>query len=728
MSDSDNKGLVTTPEDKLSKKKQPVFALAGNPNCGKTSLFNSITGSHQHVGNWGGVTVEIKEGRTECDGEKIKVIDLPGIYSLSAESMDERVARDFLLEEKPDVVINVIDSTNLERNLYLTVQMLEIGIRPVLAFNMWDEVKAKGIEIDIKLLSELLDLPIVTTIGKSGTNVKELIAAASDSYHKRETSYTKKLSHFPAEIVTRVDELSKEPLFDTLKVPKGWAALKLLENDPQIQKLVHNLQGGKALIKKSEKFISEIEALFGEDTVSLIAEARYGFTAGAIRETIKKTTLNRVEISDHIDKVLTHPVWAYPVFLLFMLGLFQLTFFLGEYPAAFIEGMFESLGHLVGNYMSEGVLRELISDGILQGVGGVAVFLPHIMILFFGIAIMEDSGYMARAAFIMDKVMHKVGLHGKSFIPMLMGMGCNVPAIMATRTLESRTDRTKTILLAPLISCSARLPIYVLFAGALFTRNAGTIVFLFHFVFGTAAFFALAWVFKKTLFRGEDVPFVMELPPYRIPTLKSVMIHMWQRAEHYIKKMGGVILVFSIIIWALGKYPVNNQVNDLYDEKISSAAVSSLPEEHREAAIAELEARRSQELIEYTYIGRLGKTLEPAVRPLGFKWEGAVALATGFVAKEIVVSTLGVLYATGDDSAEDDVGLQSEIAANFSPLAAFSFMIFVLLYTPCIVALVTVIRELKSIKWSLFSIFYQVGLAWVVSFAVFQLGKLLGLG
>ncbi len=711
-----------------SLKNTPSIALTGNPNCGKTSIFNFLTGSHQHVGNWSGVTVEVKEGKVWDGEESAKIADLPGIYSLSAESLDERVARDYLFECRPDVVINVLDATNLERNLYLTVQLMEIGIRPLLAFNMWDEVQAKGIRIDLDHLSKLLDLPIITTVGKTGTNTSLLVKSAFELFHHQTTRYTKLLSHLPLEIESAVTELAQVEPVRNCGLPTRWVALKLLENDSQVISIISNLENGQSIVQKAREKALQIKAIMGDDTESLIAEARYGFIAGALRETVHKNLSNRVEISDQIDRIVTHPVWAYPIFLAFMWLLFQITFSLGSYPMSWIESLFSGLSSLTNAVLPDGVLKELVIDGILQGVGGVAVFLPNILILFFGISIMEDTGYMARAAFIMDKVMHKAGLHGKSFIPMIMGLGCNVPAIMAARTLESPRDRIKTILLAPMISCSARLPVYVLFAGALFPKQAGNIVFLFQFVLGIVMFFSLAWAFKHTILRGEDYPFVMELPPYRLPTFRSVLIHMWQRAEHYLKKMGGVVLVFSVLIWALGKYPVNQDIISKYDSHFAEIQAQNISNEEKDAKTSMLLVSKKSELLQYSYIGRMGKALEPLVKPLGFDWKGAVALGTGFVAKEMVVGTLGVLYSVGDEAGEKNEQLKAEIASSFTPLSGISFLVFVLLYTPCIVALITIIRELRSTKWSVFSVVYQMGIAYLASFIIFQSGKLLGLG
>ncbi len=705
------------------------IALAGNPNCGKTSLFNTFTGAHQKVGNYGGVTVDFKEGTARVDGQKVTIVDLPGTYSLNAYSVEEQVARDYIVDQRPDVVIDVVDATNLERNLFLTLQLVELGVRPIIALNMWDEVQKKDIQIDLDHLQRLLDMKIVPTVGTKGEGTSELLREAIQQCSGQSRTAPRIALHLPEEIESAINELSALPALSSVEnFQPRWVAQKLLERDPQITSLVRSTENGGEAIARADELAGSIAHLLGDDAESLIAEARYGWIAGVLRETVSKSRQKRVEISDTIDTIVTHPVWAYPIFIFFMWLLFQATFVIGEYPMQLIELLVEGMGDLALATLPSGLVRDLLVDGIIHGVGGVIVFLPNILILFLGISILEDTGYMARAAFIMDKVMHSIGLHGKSFVPALMGLGCNVPAIMATRTLESRADRIKTILLAPLISCSARLPVYVLFAGALFPpRVAGNIVFLFQFVLGTTAFFAMGWVFKKTLFRGEDYPFVMELPPYRLPTARSVVIHMWHKAEHYLKKMGGVVLFFSILLWVLSEFPRPGDAIEVNVGRIEEVQQNNLMNPEEKAAIVEaLESEQHLQQVRQSYIGRLGQSLAPLVRPLGLDWRAAVSLLTGFVAKEVVVSSMGVLYAVGESDAES-AELRAQIKRNFTPLTGFVFMAFVLLYTPCVVALVTMIRELKSFKWSSFAVGYQLLLAWLVAFGIYQGGKILGL-
>jgi ferrous iron transport protein B len=706
------------------------IVLTGNPNSGKTSLFNCMTGANQKVGNWSGVTVEIKEGKVRYGDLQATVVDLPGTYSLSTSSPDEKVARDYIVDEKPDAVINVIDSTNLDRQLYFTLQLIELGIRPVLAFNMWDEVKSKGIKVDIPLMSKLLGLTIIPTNARSGEGIKDLLSTVLLEKRNEQGKRRTVSMIYPEELEGAIEKI-EEALRSTgeLKYPSRWVALQLLEHDRHLEDEVSELANGKNIIALRDKLEIELREILGDDPQTRIAEERYGFITGAVRETVKYPAVNRLEISDKIDAVLTHRILAYPIFLFFMWLLFQATFRIGEYPMGWIEMLFGWLGDLAGKLLPESTLRDLLVDGVIAGAGGVIVFLPNILILFLGISIMEDTGYMARAAFITDKLMHRIGLHGKSFIPMLMGMGCSVPAIMAARTLESPKDRIKTILLTPLISCSARLPVFVLFAGALFPEHAGNVVFLFQVVLSFGAFIFMAVIFKHSLFRREeDYPFVMELPPYRIPTGRSILIHMWQKTEHYLKKMGGVVLLFSVVLWWAGEYPKSPDIEQSFDTRIEQTRNDSgLEIQEREELIKNLELEKHAAVISETYIGRIGRFIEPVVKPFGTDWRGAVSLVTGFVAKEIVVSSMGVLYAVGDEESEESEGLRAKVAQNFTPLSAFAFMLFVLLYIPCLVALVTVIKELKNWKWSLFSVGYQLLFAWSAATLVFQGGRLLGI-
>lgn len=706
------------------------IALTGNPNSGKTSLFNRLTGSNQKVGNWSGVTVEIKEGVAQQDGKRYSIIDLPGTYSLSTCSFDEQVARDYIVEQKPDVVVDVIDSTNLDRHLYLAIQLLELGIRPILAFNMWDEVISKGINIDINLLSKLLGLTIITTNARTGEGVSQLLSAAANQHINTDKNLQSFAVKLPAELEKAVNLLSVEISHsDQIRYNSRWLAIQLFEKDKMIEDYVQSLPNVSNIISMRDKIAIDLKGILGDSPESYITESRYGVISGVIRESVKIIKNNRVDISDKIDSIITHRLLAYPICFFFMWILFQATFKLGEYPMSWIETLFNYLHNIATSAIPPGILRNLVADGIIAGVGGVIVFLPNILILFLGISLMEDTGYMARAAFITDKLMHRIGLHGKSFIPMLMGLGCSVPAIMAARTLESPKDRIKTILLTPLISCSARLPVFVLFAGALFPENAGNVVFLFQVVFGFGAFILMAFVFKHTLFqKDEDYPFIMELPPYRLPTMQSILIHMWHKTEHYLKKMGGVVLLFSILLWWLGAFPKVPDIEKHYDDKIAVAnSLQDVSITDKNALIEKIKLEKQSAVMEQTYIGRIGRFFEPIVKPFGSDWRGAVSLVTGFVAKEIVVGSMGVLYAVDSEADEESDSLRDILRQHFTPLSAFSFMLFVLLYTPCVVAFITVIRELKNWKWSIFSVSYQLVLAWTSATMVYQIGKLIGL-
>ncbi|OGS35983.1 MAG: ferrous iron transport protein B [Elusimicrobia bacterium RIFOXYB2_FULL_49_7] len=606
------------------------FILTGNPNSGKTTLFNALTGASQKTGNWSGVTVEVKSGTAKVNGRTLTFSDLPGIYSLSATSEDERLARDFLFAHPVDILINVVDATNLERNLYLTVQLLEMNRPLILVLNMADELERKGIQIDVPELSALLKVPVLLTNGRKEEGVRELLETAL--------------------------RLAGQPpgTFQPFPFP-------YLQNEPMNE----------------------------EDRGTRLTEQRYGFINGLLKATLKRPAPDRLEWSDRIDSVLMHPVLAYPLFGLFMWLLFTLTFTLGAYPMSAIDSLFHLLAKVAEWLPFEGAAKSLLVNGIITGVGNVMVFLPNILILFFGISILEDTGYMARAAFIMDKGMHKMGLHGKSFIPMVMGLGCNVPAIMAARTLESRSDRILTILITPLITCSARLPIYVLFAGALFGRYAGHIVFLLYLISFLSAFLA-GLLFRKLFFSGDNTPFVLELPPYRVPTVKGVFIHMWERARHYVKRIGTVVLLGSVIMWVASTYPKGETGHP-----------------------------------ESTLLGRVGQSMTPVLTPIGFDWKMGVSLLSGFAAKEMVVSTLCMLFQDDTGRYPENNALRQSIRLNYSRLTAFAFMLFVLLYTPCLASLMTLFREIHSPGWALFGFCYPIIFAYGAAFLVFQGGGLI---
>jgi len=713
-----------------ARRRVLTIGLAGNPNSGKTSIFNALTGARQQVGNWPGVTVEKKMGRVSRGGYDIEIVDLPGTYSLTAYSIEERVARSFIIDEKPDVVIHVIDTANLQRNLYLTVQLLELGADVVLDLNMWDEHLACGAQLDCERLSTLLGAPAVPTVGHRAEGAEELLDTAIQLAENRATPHR----HVPVSYGPHVDdvlvrleeELRKRP--DMVgDYPLRWVAIKLLEGDSEIEWLfTSGEQGDEKLRRLVEEGRRHIRTATGSDAEKVISEGRYGYIEGALRESMVEQTVDRMELSRQIDNVFTNRFLGYPIFFLFVWLLFELTFRVGTYPMDWIDAFVGWLAGALSAALPESMLTSLLIDGVIGGVGSVIIFLPNIAILFFGIAFLEDSGYMARAAFLMDRVMHTLGLHGKSFIPMLMGFGCSVPAIMATRTLESTRDRVLTILVVPFMSCSARLPVYLLIAGTFFAGRAGLAVFAVY-VIGVLTAFLVGRVLAKTLFRSTPAPFVMELPPYRLPTARGLFVHTWERVRVYLKKMGGVILIASVVLWALGTFPKPPAEEVArYEEDI--AEFSTEPTPAATARVEELETELEELRIRHSFVGRTGRALEPAMRPLGFTWEMGVGLVTGFVAKEVVVSTLGVLYqASAEESTESLSEALRSPSSGVTPLAAFAFMVFVLLYTPCI-ATVAAIRREAGAGWMYFALVLQTGLAWLVSFGIYQIGSLVGLG
>ncbi|MCX6640758.1 MAG: ferrous iron transport protein B [bacterium] len=672
-------------------------ALIGNPNAGKSTIFNALTGSRQHVGNWPGVTVEKKEGTCRSQNRTLKITDLPGTYSLTAFSIEEKIVRDFLLNGLPEVIVQVVDGSNLERNLYLTVQLIELGLPLVMALNMYDELQDKGLEVNTELLEQLLGCRIIPTIGSKGYGVKPLVKAitdAADDHHQVEREIR---INYGLEVEKAISELELGiPPLDVSELPPRYAALRLLEGDNDIMAaFISESSPDLNLSGILERSIDHLNKIYPEGVEAVIADRRYGFIAGAIQETVRRTSLGRREFTEKIDAVLTHRILGIPLFLAFLWLLFQGTFTLGAIPMEWIEVGVMKLGSTANSMLPSGPLASLIADGIIGGVGGVLVFLPNILILFLGISILEDTGYMARAAFLMDKVMHSIGLHGKSFIPLIMGFGCNIPAIMAARTLESRRDRLLTILITPLMSCSARLPVYILFAGVFFPNRAGDVVFGLY-LFGVLMAMLIGKLLSVTLFKAKGAPFVMELPPYRVPTAYASLRHMWDRASQYLRKMGTVILAASILVWFLGAFP-QRQGN---------------PPPPADS-----------------YIGQIGQALQPVLKPLGFNWEMGVALLSGLIAKEVVISTMGVLYGTDhlDETQRIAALPQALKMSGITPLAALAFMIFVLLYSPCVPAIVAIWKETRSLRWTIFSVGYQSILAWTIAFIAVKSGTLLGL-
>lgn len=716
------------------KRRTINVALVGNPNCGKTSLFNIASGAHEHVGNYSGVTVDAKEGFFDFQGYHFRIVDLPGTYSLSAYTPEELYVRKHIIEETPDVIINVADSSNLERNFYLTTQLIDMNVRMVIALNMYDELESSGNKLDYIKLSQLIGVPMIPTVCRRGEGIDQLFHVIIGIYeggdflsqkgeirseiledlrdwhktyvpdhefgsHKEEEDARPRgymrhihINHGP-ELERSIEEVKKAISQNEdirHKYSTRFLSIKLLENDKEIENFISTLPNGKEIIAIRNKESLRIRKVMNEDSEQAITDAKYGFITGALKETFTDNHLEKEQTTRVIDSIVTHRIWGYPIFFLFLYIMFEGTFVLGDYPMQGIEWLVDQLGNLIRNNMAEGPLKDLLIDGIIGGVGGVIVFLPNILILYFFISILEDSGYMARAAFIMDKIMHRMGLHGKSFIPLIMGFGCNVPAIMATRTIEDRKSRLITMLVNPLMSCSARLPIYLVMIGAFFP-NCASFMLLCIYTAGILLAVIMARIFSKFLVKGEDSPFVMELPPYRMPTSKSIMRHTWEKGAQYLKKMGGIIMIASIIIWFLGYYPQHDAYENVAEQQ------------------------------ENSYIGQIGKAIEPVIKPLGFDWKLGIGLISGVGAKELVVSTLGVLYTNEGDV--ENVNLSNRIP--ITPLVALAYMLFVLIYFPCIATFAAIKQESGNWKWAIFTAGYTTGLAWLVAFTVFQIGSLI---
>ncbi|NPA67684.1 MAG: ferrous iron transport protein B [Chlorobi bacterium] len=748
MPENDNYNGTTEsnmPENSVKNKSRHInIALVGNPNCGKTTLFNHITGSAEHVGNYGGVTVDAKQSSESYGGYIFNITDLPGTYSLTAYTPEELFVRKHIFEEVPDIIVNVVDASNLERNLYLTTRLIDMDLKIVIALNMYDELQKRGDKFNYKMFAEMTGIPVIPTIASAGKGINELFDELIKVYEDKEPVVRHIHINYGKGIEKSIKNIQEKIYVDenielTGKVAPRFLALSLLEKDKEIENRIANLKNGKEITDIAKKMINRLESHLKEDTETLITDARYGFIRGALKETYSRKQPEGKSRTQQIDKILTHKFWGIPIFVFFMWLMFQLTFTLGAYPMHLIENTVSFTAKIISDIMPDGMLKDLIVDGIIGGVGGVIVFLPNILILFFVISLAEDTGYMSRAAFITDKLMHKIGLHGKSFIPLVMGFGCNVPAVMATRTLENKSDRLLTMLINPFMSCSARLPVYLVIIGAVFPEHAGSVLFL---IYGTGILLSIliAKLFKKTIFKSKDAPFVMELPPYRKPVLRISLIHMWHKGSQYLQKMGGVILVASVIIWALGYFPLNGREEKIVENQIENLERkkndNTLNKEIILNKIEELKIKKRLIHQENSYIGRIGHFIEPAIRPLGFDWKMGVSITAGIAAKEIVVSTMGVLYGAEFASDNSSDALKKAISKEtytsgkhkgekvFTPLTAVSFLIFILVYFPCVAVLAAVKKESGSWKWAAFLAAYTTSLAWLLSFLIYRIGSL----
>ena len=721
-------------------------ALVGNPNCGKTTIFNFASHSKEKVGNYGGITVDAKQAKFVHSGYTFNIVDLPGTYSITSYTPEELYVRDHIVNQVPDIVVNVIDTSNLERNLYLTTQLIDMDIKVVIALNMWDEFLEKDDIFDYQSLSKMIGIPMVPTVGSTGKGIEKLfdtiisVCTDNDSITRHiHINYGKRLekSIKTLQELLNIDENKKL----TNKVSPRYLAIKLLEQDAEELKRIGICSNAEQIREIAFEESETISKLRNENIETVITDAKYGFIEGALKETLKPSVnRNKVNNSRIIDNIVTSKLLSYPIFLFAIWITFQSTFYIGDYPMQWIEMLVSYTGNILSKILPDGMFKDMVIDGILGGVGGVIVFLPNILILFFFLTLMEASGYMARVAFIVDKLMHKVGLHGKSFIPMLMGFGCNVPAIMATRTIENKNDRLVTMLIIPFMSCSARYPVYILLINAFFTNYRGSLLFGIYML-GIFLAGIVAWTMKKTLFKIEVVPFVMELPPYRRPKLTSVLKQTWFKGEQYLKKMGGIILIGSIIVWALGYFPLNTDIKNGYDYQITRFESQLGQQVHEDQmfndSIKLLEADKASELQEKSYIGMIGKFIEPVIAPLGFDWKMGISLIAGSAAKEIVISTMGVLYQTSGDMENDQLlvkRIQNQVYKSgdkkgervFTPLVALSFMLFILIYFPCIAVVAAIKNESGNWRWSLFLTIYTTALAYFVSFLTFQIGTLMG--
>ncbi len=709
-----NDSVSITKLPREDRRKVINVALIGNPNCGKTSLFNIASGAREHVGNYGGVTVDAKKGKFHYAGYLFNIVDLPGTYSLASYSPEELYVRRYLHDETPDVIVNVVDGSNLERNLYLTTELIDMDRSMVIALNMYDELKRDGTNLDFRTLGEMIGVPIVPTAAKTGMGINELFDTIIKVYEGEDTTVRHVHVSLGPDIENTLTEI-KDALKSHPSVMRHFSprylAIKFLEKDPEIQHHILQLPDSEHLITLRDRKLAEFEKLHpGTDITASIADEKYGFIAGALKETmVRNEEIDRNSSTHIIDTIVTNKLFGFPLFIAIMSFIFWATFYIGAYPMDWIESFVGWIGDMVKEYMPDGWLKDLVADGIIGGVGGVIVFLPNILILYLCISFMEDSGYMARAAFIMDKIMHRLGLHGKSFIPLVMGFGCTVPSIMASRAIESRSSRLITILINPFVSCSARLPIYVLLIGTFFPSHA-TLVFLSIYLLGILVAALTARLLRKFYFGVDETPFVMELPPYRVPTIKATLRHMWGKGEQYLKKMGGIILLASIIVWALDYFPLRDEdpaVSDVFEQDDSTIDTSR-----------------------DSYLQMMGKAVNPIMEPIGFHWRATVAAIAGVPAKEIVVSTLGVLY-TGDEDVSDST-LSARLTQDnpatgrpdFTAASAIAFMVFILLYCPCIATITAIVKETGNPRYGLFTILYNTAVAWIFAFITYRIALL----
>ena len=725
---------------KRSKNTDIHVALIGAPNSGKTSLYNDLSRSQEHVGNYGGVTVELLETSLHYKKHRIIITDFPGIQSFAESSEDELMIRNFITEGNPDFILNIVDANHIERDFQLTAELLEMNAPVIVALNMYDEFIKAGNQFDSIGLGKMLGIRIIPTVANKGQGSREILETILELYEGKnlesrhiQINYGPEIEISIQAVVSTIQDLPA----DDIEVSPRFSAIKLLEGDPKILKKLAGQASYGNIQETAEHQKSRLRRLLKEEPDVLLTDARYGFVSGALKETLVKNPVRERTDSDLIDTVLTHKVFGLPILMLILFVAFFATFEIGQYPMQWLESLISLLSDALAGWISPGPLTNLLIDGVIGGVGSVLVFLPNILILFYFISLMEDTGYMARAAFIMDKTMHRIGLHGRSFIPLVMGFGCNVPAIMASRAVKNKNNRLLTMLINPFMSCSARLPVYILVIGAFFPDQPGLVLFMIY-TLGIALAALTAILFKKTLFKEEEIPYVLEMPPYRVPALKATLQHMWSKGSEYLKKMGGIILIASIIIWGLGYYPIKKDTDVPGPTRMSEKGLTMDTKSNADPGQSPTieESPDTAPDLEFSYIGRIGKFIEPVLRPLGFDWKMSVSILTGIAAKEVVVSTMGVLYQTDHERGSAETltqRMKSEIYLDgrkkgqnvFNPAVGLSFMVFILLYFPCIATIAAIRKESGTWRWAIFSIIYSTALAWIMSFIVYQVGRLL---